>query len=82
MTDAPSTYEAKLHLLREYQAEQLKGAWQECNFALLSVVACDDDAADLAMQRLVVFLAESVKTATEIAKRKAAHGEAGDGRSA
>jgi len=78
MTDAQSTYEAKLQLLREYQVEQLTGAWQQCSVALQYSGAGNDEAANVAMNRMVILLAEATKTAIEIAKRKAA--EAGDGR--
>jgi hypothetical protein len=71
-----ATTQMKIKLLRDYAGEQIKEAWQECQFALLSVVACRDDAMNIAIRRSVVFLAEAAWAAAEIHTLKA--GEAGD----
>jgi hypothetical protein len=79
MTAAPNMHESKLQLLREYAAEQLMDARQECGFALRYLAAGDDRATVLAGRRAAEFLLEAGKAAAEIAKRKSA-AEAGDGR--
>jgi hypothetical protein len=75
-----TVHEAKLELLREHAAEQLKGACQACHLAFLSVG--NDGEMASAMTRAVVLLEEATKAAAEIFKRKAAEaGEAGNGQS-
>jgi hypothetical protein len=75
-----SVHEAKLQLLREHAAEQLKGACQACHLAFLSVGNDGEMAA--AMTSAVILLEEATKAAEEIFRRKAAEaGEAGNGQS-
>jgi hypothetical protein len=79
MTAMPtSVNEVKLQLLRDYASEQIKGACQEGQFVSLSLVAGDDRSMGVAMNRLVVFLAEAATVIMEIVSAEAP--EAGDGR--